>query len=60
MNMPREQWIWWRLARAYNTTPHSIQTTWSLYEVLDAHEVLDLEAYAERVAYEVQSMKRPR
>ena len=54
MNMPPEQWLWWRPARAYNTTPHAIRTTWSLYEVLDAHEILDLDLLAEREAHRIQ------
>lgn len=54
LNLKPDQWIWLRIARRWHVSPSVVQREWTLYEVLDAHEVLDLEEAAQIIAGQVQ------
>lgn len=60
MNIAPEQWLWLRLLREHGVEPRIARTEWTIYEVLDAHEALDLSTYAERLAHREATKKRGR
>ena len=43
-------WFIWRLVLSQVTTLQEMETHWSVVDMLDAHEALDLQEDAERLA----------
>lgn len=49
--------LYWRIARKMQIDPRVIEREWSMMDVLDAHEMLDIEAEFEYLAMQ-ESKKR--
>lgn len=44
------EWLYWRLWLQKRVDPNHVRKNWTIYDVLDAHDALDIEADIEALA----------
>lgn len=57
MNIRDGDWLFVRLSKEWGGSPQSIRTEWTIYDVLDAVEYMDLESAAHEIAREESEKK---
>ena len=58
LNLQPGEWLYLRLFKERGFSPRELREQWTLYEVLSAHEVLDLEMYTQQLAHQMSQRKR--
>lgn len=58
LNIQPGEWLYLRLFKERGFSPRELREQWTLYEVLSAHEVLDLEMYTQQLAHQMSQRKR--
>jgi len=58
LNIQPGEWLYLRLFKERGFSPRELREQWTLYELLSAHEVLDLELYTQQLAHQMSQRTR--
>lgn len=58
LNIQPGEWLYLRLFKERGFSPRELREQWTLYELLSAHEVLDLELYTQQIAHQMSQRTR--
>lgn len=58
LNIKPGEWLYLRLFKERGFSPRELREQWTLYEILSAHEVLDLELYTQQLAHQMSQRTR--
>lgn len=58
LNIQPGEWLYLRLFKERGFSPRELREQWTLYEILSAHEVLDLELYTQQIAHQMSQRAR--
>lgn len=56
-NIPAGEWLWLRIFNEKGIEPRVIREQWTLYDVLNAHEALDLKLHTQQLVYDLSRRK---
>ena len=58
LNIQPGEWLYLRLFKERGFSPRELREQWTLYDLLNAHEALDLELYTQQIAHQMSQRGR--